>query len=355
MPSDIDESSESAAVAHRALTRPLAPHDRRGRGLRELRISVTDRCHFRCGYCMPNAKGVRFLPRRELLAFEEITRLVKLFVTHLGVRKIRLTGGEPLLRRGLEKLVALLARIDGVEDLALTTNGDLLADQASALADAGLRRVTVSLDALDAATFRRTTGVDADVARVLAGIDAASAAGLGPIKINCVVQRGVNEHAVADLARRFRGTPHVVRFIEYMDVGTLNDWNASRVVSADAILGHLRGVAPLHERMPGSAGVAERYAWADGSGEVGIIASVSRPFCGDCVRGRLSADGRFLTCLFAAGGLSLRDLLRAGASDADLTTAAAARWRERDDRYSERRVELRRAPQRRLEMFQIGG
>lgn len=333
-----------------------APLDAFGRPLHEVRVSVTDRCNFRCGYCMPEAESVHFLPRAELLRFEEIVRLARLFVAHLGVRKLRLTGGEPLLRRDLDRLVAMLAGIEGLDEIALTTNGFLLAEQAQALATAGLSRVTVSLDALDATTFARASGVDADVARVIEGIGAATAAGLGHAKINCVVQRGLNEHAVEDLARRFRGTPHVVRFIEYMDVGTLNGWDASRVVGADEILARLRTIAPLQRLNDEHARVAERYAWADGAGEVGVIASVSRPFCGACDRARLSADGRLLTCLFAETGPSLRDRLRAGASDDALVAAVAAAWGARDDRYSEQRAERReRTPRRRLEMYQLGG
>jgi cyclic pyranopterin phosphate synthase len=330
--------------------------DRLGRPLGELRVSVTDRCNFRCGYCMPEAESVRFLPRAELLRFEEVTRLTRLFVERFGVRKVRLTGGEPLLRRDLPRLVGMLRDIDGLREVALTTNGLLLADHARALADAGLGRVTVSLDALDSDTFAHTSGVGADVARVVEGIENATAAGLGHAKINCVVQRGVNEHAVGDLARRYRGTQHVVRFIEYMDVGTLNGWSATRVVSADEILAVLRSVAPLARIDDAGAHVAERYAWTDGAGEVGVIASVTRPFCGACDRARLSADGRLLTCLFAESGPSLRDPMRAGATNDELAALAAATWQAREDRYSERRAELRaRAPRRRLEMFQLGG
>jgi cyclic pyranopterin phosphate synthase len=337
------------------------PRDQLGRPLRELRISVTDRCNFRCGYCMPKDvfhDGYRFMPRADILSFEEIARLAQIAVRDLGLAKLRLTGGEPLLRRGLPELVRMLAAIPGLCDLALTTNGHLLVEQAPALAGAGLRRVTVSLDALDDATFTRMNGTgSSSVARVLTAIDAADAAGLGPVKINCVVIRGVNEHAVEALARRFRGTGHVVRFIEFMDVGTKNRWDPSRVVSADEIVARVAAIGALDPIAPRTGdGVAERYRYRDGSGEIGVIASVTRPFCGDCSRGRLSADGRLLTCLFADSGFSLREPLRAGASDAELAAAMAGVWRQRNDRYSELRAAQPQArAKRRLEMFQIGG
>jgi len=337
------------------------PHDQLGRPLRELRISVTDRCNFRCGYCMPKDvfhEGYRFMPRADILSFEEIARLARIAVQDLGLAKIRLTGGEPLLRRNLPELVRMLAAIDGVHDLALTTNGHLLADQAQALASAGLRRVTVSLDALDDPTFERMNGVpSSSVARVLGAIDAADAVGLGPIKINCVVIRDVNEHAIEALARRFRATRHVVRFIEFMDVGTSNRWDPTRVLSADEIVARISAVSPLDpiEARRGD-GVAERFRYRDGSGEIGVIASVTRPFCGECSRSRLSADGRLLTCLFAGAGFDLRAPLRAGASDAELARAMTAVWQQRNDRYSELRAEQPPGPaKRRLEMFQIGG
>jgi cyclic pyranopterin phosphate synthase len=349
--------------------------DRLGRELRELRVSVTDRCNFRCGYCMPRDvfhDGHRFMPREEILSFEEIARIVRVAVERLSVTKIRLTGGEPLLRRDLPELVRMLAAIDGLCDLTLTTNGHLLADHARALADAGLGRITVSLDALDEPTFAAMNGDAASSSeRVLAGIAAAEAAGFRPIKINCVVIRGVNEHAVEALAQRFRGTGHIVRFIEYMDVGTLNRWDAAQVVSADEIRARVATVAPL-DPLPASSGiapalrggtmavhageVAERFRYRDGSGEIGIIASVTRPFCGGCSRARLSADGRLLTCLFASSGFDLRAPLRAGASDVELASTLAKLWEQRADRYSEQRAELREgAPRRRLEMYQIGG
>ena len=328
--------------------------DRLDRPLSELRVSVTDRCNLRCRYCMPADQPVTFLPRDELLSFEEITRLVRVFVERFGVRKLRLTGGEPLLRRDIERLVESLARIEGLADLALTTNGLRLADMADRLVAAGLQRVTVSLDALDRPTFTKTCGIDADPRAVVEGIDAAAAAGLTPIKINCVVQRGLNEHAVPELAERFRGTPHVVRFIEYMDVGTLNDWRRDAVVSGDEIIERLSAVAPLEAIPRGPSDVSERYAWADGAGEVGVIASVTRPFCKGCTRARLSADGRLLTCLFAAGGTNVRDTLRATDDDATVAHLIDGAWRARDDRYSERRASGGHT-QRRLEMYQLGG
>lgn len=333
--------------------------DKLGRPLRDLRISVTDRCNFRCGYCMPKDvfhEDYGFMPREAILRFEEIARLARLLVKHLGVTKLRLTGGEPLLRRDLPALIRLLADIEGAPDLALTTNGYLLAEHAQALAKAGLRRVTVSLDALDPTTFAAMSGQGHDVTRVLAGIAAAEAAGLTPIKINCVVIRGVNEHAVEALARRFHGTPHVVRFIEFMDVGTRNAWNRAAVVSADEILASAARVAPLDPIASlHKDGVAERFRYRDGGGEVGIIASVTRPFCGSCNRGRLSADGRLLTCLFSADGTSLRELLRTKVSDSTLVNAMKAAWEAREDRYSELRSTMGPTEKRRLEMYQVGG
>ena len=339
-----------------------AVRDRRARPLRDLRISVTDRCNFRCGYCMPREvfhEGYRFLPRAELLSYEEIARVARVAVTELGVRKLRVTGGEPLLRRDLPELVAMLAAIPGVEDLALTTNGLLLAEHATALARAGLKRVTVSLDALDTETFQRMSGTSFEPARVLAGIDAAVAAGLAPIKLNCVVIRGQNEHAVGELVRRFRGTPHVVRFIEYMDVGTINGWKADDVVGAEAILAAIEAVAPCapvgDDGTVDARAVAERYRFLDGSGELGVIASITRPFCGQCERARLTADGRLLGCLFAAAGLDVRSPLHNGSGDAALAESLAAFWRRRADRYSELRAMDGGATKRRLEMYQVGG
>jgi GTP 3',8-cyclase len=331
--------------------------DRLGRGLADLRISVTDRCNFRCGYCMPRERfgaDHAFLERAELLTFEEIARLAGVFTT-LGVRKVRLTGGEPLVRRELDRLVAMLAQLPGIADLTLTTNGSLLAAQATALATAGLHRLTVSLDSLDDEIFRRMNDAAVPVARVLEGIDAAAAAGLRPIKINAVVQRGVNDRGVLDLARHFRGSGHTVRFIEYMDVGTTNGWRLGDVVPADEIVARIDRVFPLEPLPPTYPGeVADRYRYRDGAGEVGVIASVTRPFCGDCTRARLSPDGRLLTCLFGWHGTDLRGPLRDGATDGQLADLIAGRWAIRADRYSElRSAQSARLP--RVEMSYIGG
>jgi len=340
-----------------------APPDRFGRPLRDLRISVTDRCNFRCPYCMPAAvfgESYQFLPRHELLSFEEITRLARVFVS-LGVRKLRVTGGEPLLRRDLPSLIRMLASIDGVEDLALTTNGALLADHAQALKGAGLHRVTISLDSLDDAEFQRLNGERHSVGSVLAGIDAAASAGLVPIKINVVVVRGVNDASIAELAGYFKGSGHIVRFIEYMDVGNLNHWRVDEVVSAKEIVERIQkrfALAPLDPSYRGE--VARRYAYADGTGEIGIISSITAPFCGDCTRARLSSDGRVVTCLFSHGGIDLKRALREGASDGQLRELVSSAWRNRADRYSEERAERQRADERvgirrKIEMYQIGG
>ena len=302
----------------------------------------------------------RFLPRPELLRFEEIERLTRLFAA-LGVEKIRITGGEPLLRHDLEKLVGRLAAIPGVLDLTLTTNGVLLAAKARALADAGLQRVTVSLDSHDDAVFRRMSGRDAAPAQVLEGIEAAQRAGLTPIKINCVVQRGVNDHTLVELARRFHGSGHILRFIEFMDVGTLNHWELSQVVTAREIVERIDAVLPLvalEANYPGE--VARRYAYRDGGGEIGVIASVSQPFCGGCTRARLTIEGRLVTCLFAATGVDLRTPLRDGASDEVLSELIARTWRARRDRYSEERAGLTDASghvaaRPKIEMYQVGG
>jgi cyclic pyranopterin phosphate synthase len=332
--------------------------DRRGRELRDLRISVTDRCNFRCGYCMPAEvyhERYVFLPRREILSFEEIERLARIFV-ELGVRKLRITGGEPLVRHDLAELMGRLARIPGVEDLALTTNGYLLAGQAQALRDAGLARITISLDSLDPATFERMNGRGLAIGPVLAGIEAAERAGLAPLKLNCVVKRGENEHEIARLARHFRGTGHVVRFIEYMDVGTLNGWNLADVVPAREILERLSAEGELVPVEPEYRGeVANRYRWADGSGEIGVIASVSQPFCGACTRARLSADGQLYTCLFAARGRDLKAPLRSGASDDELYALIGGVWAKRSDRYSEERTAQTARTREKVEMFHIGG
>lgn len=337
-----------------------APSDTLGRPLRDLRISVTDRCNFRCAYCMPADvyhEDYNFLKSDRLLDFDAITRLARIFVG-LGVEKIRLTGGEPLLRPNLPELIGRLARIDGLRDLTLTTNGHLLATHASALADAGLQRITVSLDALDQETFARNVGVERSVARVLSGIEAAEAAGLTPIKINCVVRRGHNEDAILDLTRRFRDTPHVVRFIEYMDVGTLNRWRLDEVVAAEEILQRISADAAVESIPQSYAGeVARRYRYVDHVGEVGVIASVTEPFCGDCNRARLSADGRLVTCLFAADGRDLSGPMKAGESDDALRSRIIETWTQRSDRYSEQRAALHsdQGERVRLEMYQIGG
>ena len=330
--------------------------DRLGRPVRDLRISVTDRCNFRCVYCMPKevfGRDYHFLPRTELLTFEEIERIARAFVAQ-GVEKIRITGGEPLVRRELERLVAKLAGV-GPLDLTLTTNGALLAPKARALAEAGLTRVTVSLDSLDDATFRAMNDVDFPVDRVLDGIEAAAAAGLAPVKVNVVVKRGLNEDGIVELARHFRGSGHVLRFIEYMDVGHTNGWRLDDVVPAAEIVRRIGEEFPLEPVEPGYRGeVAQRYRYLDGAGEVGVIASVTQPFCGDCTRARLSADGKLYTCLFAVRGHDLRALVRGGASDEELAAAIAGVWRVRDDRYSELRS-AETAGLEKVEMSYIGG
>lgn len=331
--------------------------DRLGRALRDLRISVTDRCNFRCTYCMPRdvfGPGFAFLERDELLTFEEIVRVVRV-AARLGVRKVRLTGGEPLLRRDLERLVAMLAVIDGIDDLALTTNGSLLARKAEALRAAGLRRVTVSLDALDEPTFQAMSDVTLPLQRVLDGIAAAQAAGLAPVKVNAVIKRGVNDDGILDLARYGREHRLIVRFIEYMDVGTTNGWRLDDVVPAAEVVQRLDaafGVEPIPPDHPGE--VATRYRYRDGGGEVGVIASVTQPFCGACTRARLSAIGELYTCLFAVAGQDLRGPLRNGASDDDLAGLLAGTWRARTDRYSELRSDATRDLPR-VEMSYIGG
>jgi cyclic pyranopterin phosphate synthase len=335
------------------------PVDTLRRPLHDLRISVIDRCNFRCTYCMPEdqyAHDHAFLPKDQRLRFEEIERIARAFVA-LGVRKLRLTGGEPLLRRDLPELVRQLAGIAQAEDIALTTNGVLLPRLAQPLHDAGLRRLTVSLDSLDAATFRQLSGGRGEVGEVLDGIAAAERAGFTAIKLNCVVLRGINDHQVTDLAERFRGTPHILRFIEYMDVGTVNGWNAQHVVPSAELLARLQARWPLQALEPNYRGeVAQRYGYVDGTGEIGFISSVSQPFCGDCSRARLSADGKLYMCLFAHAGFDLRTPLRDGASDAELQALIATRWRARTDRYSERRAELRAAGKTdKIEMYTMGG
>jgi len=330
--------------------------DTRGRPLRDLRISVTDRCNFRCTYCMPKevyGREYEFLAREELLTFEEIVRLARAFAAH-GVEKIRLTGGEPLVRRGVEELVAMLAEIPGL-DLTLTTNGALLPQKARALTAAGLRRITVSLDSLDDEVFRAMNDVDFPVERVLEGIEAAAAAGLRPVKVNMVVRRGTNEDSILPMARYFRGTGHILRFIEYMDVGHTNGWRMDDVVPAREIVETIGRELPLEPAEPNYRGeVARRYRYRDGSGEIGLIASVTQPFCGDCTRARLSADGKLYTCLFAVSGHDLRALLRAGADDEELAGAVGSVWGTRADRYSEIRSS-KTAALPRVEMSFIGG
>ncbi len=329
-----------------------------GRPLRDLRISVTDRCNFRCTYCMPKevfGHDYRFMDRRELLDFEEITRVARAAIS-LGVRKLRLTGGEPLLRRGIEELVAMLAPLGA--EVTLTTNASLLPRKAQALKDAGLSRITVSLDALDDRTFRAMNDVDFPVARVLEGIEAAKDAGL-PVKVNCVVKRGVNESQVVELARFFRGSGHILRFIEYMDVGATNGWRMDDVVPAAEIARRVDAEFPIEPVEANYRGeVAKRWRYRDGQGEIGIIASVTQPFCGDCTRARLSAEGKLYTCLFAVRGHDLRALIRSGATDEQLAARLAEIWRVRGDRYSELRSQSTVDPAiggRKVEMSYIGG
>ncbi|HUF79202.1 MAG TPA: GTP 3',8-cyclase MoaA [Thermoanaerobaculia bacterium] len=330
--------------------------DRLGRPVRDLRISVTDRCNFRCRYCMPRevfGPGFEFLPRAEILHFGEIRQLAGVF-RRFGVRKLRLTGGEPLLRRELPRLVAMLAGSGGFE-IALTTNGSLLAEQAAALAAAGLDRVTVSLDSLDPEVFARMNDTPVPVERVLEGIEAAAAAGLGPVKINCVVRRGVNDHTLLGLARRFRGTGHVLRFIEFMDVGSTNAWRMAEVVPGAEVVARIAAEMPLEPLEPSYAGeVARRFRYRDGAGEIGVITSVTHPFCGACTRARLSAEGRLYTCLFATRGTDLKTPLREGAGDDELAALIAGVWKARDDRYSELRTEAT-AARPKVEMSYIGG
>jgi len=335
------------------------PRDGLGRPLRDLRISVMDRCNFRCPYCMPHEQyheSYRFLKSTERLSFDEILRLTRLFV-RAGVRKLRLTGGEPLLRAGLPDLIGDLTGIPGVEDVALTTNGVLLARHAAELKAAGLNRITVSLDSLDPQVFARMSGGFGGVQEVLEGIEQARRAGLAPIKVNAVIQRGVNDDTACDLAGHFRGTGVIVRFIEYMDVGNRNHWEAARVVPSRELLERIAArwpLTPLERNYRGE--VARRYGFTDGSGEIGFISSVTQPFCGDCSRARLSSDGSLYTCLFATRGTSLRDPLRAGASDEELGTLISRLWGARTDRYSElRATQAPAGDQHKVEMYYIGG
>ncbi|MGH2484894.1 MAG: GTP 3',8-cyclase MoaA [Ktedonobacterales bacterium] len=332
-------------------------NDSLNRPLRDLRISITDRCNFRCVYCMPKevfGRDFVFLPANQLLSFEEITRLAGAFVRQ-GVTKIRITGGEPLVRREVEKLVGMLAPLPGLRDLTLTTNGALLAKKATALRNAGLRRVTVSLDSLDDETFKVMNDVDFPVARVLEGIEAAREAGMEPIKVNMVVKRGLNDDSIVPMARHFHGTGVILRFIEYMDVGTTNGWQLRDVVSAAEITDRINAelpLTPIAANYPGE--VARRFQYADGGGEIGVITSVTQPFCGGCTRARLSAEGMLYTCLFGTHGHDLRTLLRDGATDADIEGAVRDIWTVRADRYSELRTRAT-APLHKVEMSHIGG
>jgi cyclic pyranopterin phosphate synthase len=330
--------------------------DRLSRPLRDLRVSVTDRCNLRCPYCLPReafGDGFAFMPPGELLSFEEITRACRVFAG-LGVSKIRLTGGEPLLRRELERLIEMLARVQGIEEVALTTNGTLLSTRAQALADAGLRRVTVSLDALDQEVFESMSDTRVPLTRVLEGIDAAAAAGLEPVKVNMVVKRDVNDHCVLPMAEHFRGRGQILRFIEYMDVGNSNHWQPHEVVSAAEIIATISERWPLQALAPERPGeVATRYRYRDGAGEIGVIHSVSQPFCGNCTRARMSAEGKLYTCLFATRGLDLRALLRSGIDDGALEARLRSTWAARTDRYSAERAH--HAAAKKIEMSYIGG
>jgi cyclic pyranopterin phosphate synthase len=336
---------------------PLPPLlDSLGRPVRDLRISITDRCNFRCVYCMPKTvfgRDYPFLPRADLLSFEEIARISRLFAAR-GVKKLRLTGGEPLLRHGVEKLIELLAAIPDLE-ITLTTNGSLLQQKAAALAAAGLKRVTVSLDALDDAVFKRMNDADYPVAKVLAGIEAAAAAGMTPVKVNMVVKRGANDDQIIALARHFRGTEHILRFIEFMDVGSSNDWRLDEVVPSAEVLRRIGEEFPLEPIDPNYPGeVAERWRYKDGAGEIGVISSVTQAFCESCTRIRLSTDGKLYTCLFAGEGHDLRGLLRSGVDDGELDAAIADIWQYRADRYSQLRMAATPGLKK-IEMSYIGG
>ena len=337
---------------------PDLPHDRRDRPLRDLRISVTDRCNFRCAYCMPKEvfnADYKFLERSRLLSFEEIERLARMFVD-LGVVKLRLTGGEPLLRRGLSDLIARLALINGIEDLCLTTNGSLLTrEMAAELAQAGLKRITVSLDGLDNDVFQRLSDVQRPVDEVLMAIEHAADAGLGPVKVNMVVKRGINDDQILPMAEHFRGSGHILRFIEYMDVGNASDWNVEAVLPAAEILRPIDAQWPIEPADPNYSGeVARRWRYRDGQGEIGLITSVTQPFCGDCHRARLSADGMLYTCLFASQGHDIKSPLRAGADDAALRQEVTRLWEGREDRYSELRTG-QTVKMQKVEMSYIGG
>ncbi len=331
--------------------------------MRDLRISVTDRCNFRCTYCMPAevfGERYEFLPRPQILTFEEIQRLTTIFAA-AGVSKLRITGGEPLVRANLPDLVAGLSKIDGIDDIAMTTNGYLLAENAKALRDAGLDRLTISLDSIDDDIFRKMSGRSHGPANTLEGIRVAADLGFSPIKINVVVQRGVNDHTLVDTARYFKGTGAIVRFIEFMDVGTKNGWELSQVVTSREVIEMIGGEFPLEPVDPNYPGeVANRYRYVDGEGEIGVISSVSEPFCGGCTRARLSTDGKLVTCLFASGGTDLKTLLRSGADDREIAKTIGGVWTDRDDRYSELRSEdtefkAGASGDDKVEMYYIGG
>jgi cyclic pyranopterin phosphate synthase len=328
-----------------------------GRSIRDLRISVTDRCNFRCTYCMPAeifGERYHFLPRDEVLSYEEITRLTRLFVS-VGVKKVRLTGGEPLVRKDIHELVAQLSGIAGIDELTLTTNGFLLTEQARALKDAGLSRITVSLDSMDPEAYAAMNGRGYDPSKTLAGIEAAVSAGLGPIKINSVVERGTTDCTAVELAAHFKGSGHILRFIEYMDVGNINGWDRSKVVPSAELIERINAVTPiepLDANYPGE--VAERWRYLDGTGEIGFISSVTQPFCSGCTRARLSAEGKFVTCLFGSDGFDLKGPIRAGANDDELLSLITGVWSARTDRYSELRA-TEGASARKIEMYQIGG
>ena len=332
--------------------------DRFRRPLRDLRISVTDRCNFRCPYCMPAeiyGERYQFLPRDSLLTFEEITRLTRILVK-LGVVKVRITGGEPLVRADVDQLIAMLAGVQGIEDLTMTTNAYLLPQFAQKLREAGLQRITISLDSLDDEVFRKMNGRNFGTERVLEGIAAAKDAGFSPIKLNAVVQRGVNDHTIVDLARFAKEHGYIVRFIEYMDVGTLNGWKMDDVVPADEIIARVDAEMPLEPATANYTGeVANRFRFSDGEGEIGVIASVTKPFCGDCTRMRLSPEGQIVTCLFATSGTDLRTPLRSEATDEEIEEIVRGNWDRREDRYSEIRTMFTDEPRKKVEMYHIGG
>ncbi len=331
--------------------------DKFQRPFRDLRVSVTDRCNFRCPYCMPAeiyGERYQFLPRSDLLTFEEITRIVNITVS-LGVKKVRITGGEPLVRQDVEKLVSMISRINGVEDLAMTTNAYLLSGIAQTLKDAGLHRITVSMDSVDDDVFQRMNGRGFGTAKVMNGIDSAKRAGFNPIKINAVVQKGINDHTLVDLAKWCRDNGHIPRFIEYMDVGTLNEWKLDEVLPADEIVRIIGEELPVEQLNPAYVGeVARRYRYLDDKGEFGVISSVTQPFCGDCTRLRLSPEGRLVTCLFAESGTDLREPMRNGATDEQVSDIIQGTWSVREDRYSEERSTMNE-PRGKVEMYHIGG